>query len=187
MSDLRRKCVVVLMVMLLAQPFSVSALDAASAQADCNNIAQAAKDAQLRYLSMYKPRVDPVQTFTLATDVCLMFITNFDIGFSLTIPSLGDLDAFLRRMATAILTRACQAATSAFNTAVNNAIQAVGEQVAPITNTVGGIPGVSAGITTSSSSGSGGVNVNGSVSTDNGAAVNSVADSAANRVVNTLK
>ena len=182
MCDLRRKCAVVLMVLMLAQPFSASALDAASAQADCNNIAQAARDAQLRYLSMYKPKVDPVQTFTLATDVCLMFITNFDIGFSLTIPSLGDLDAFLRRMATAILTRACQAATSAFNTAVNNAIQAVGEQVSPITS----LPGVSAGVTTSSS-GTSGVNVSGSVSTDNGAAVNSVADSTANRVVNIVK
>lgn len=159
-----------------------SAIDATSAQADCNAIHQAARDAQLRYLAMYKPRTDPVQTFTAATDVCLAFITNFDIGFSLSIPTLGDLDAFLRRMATAILTRACQAATSVFNTAVNNAIQSVGEQVAPITS----LPGVSAGISTSTT-GSSGVNVRGSVNTDNGAAVNSVVDSTANRVVNTLK
>lgn len=102
--------------------------------------------------------------------------------FSLSIPSLGDLDAFLRRMATAILTRTCLVATSVFNTAVNNATQSIGEQVASITS----LPGVLAGISTSTT-GSSGVNVRGSVNTDNGAAVNSAADSAANRVVNTLK
>lgn len=184
MRELKRKWAVVLMIVLLAQPFSAFALDAASAQADCNSIVQASRDAQLRYLSIYKPRVDPVQTFTLATDVCLMFITNFDIGFSLTIPSLGDLDAFLRRMATAILTRACQAATQAFNTAVNDAIRAIDEKISPITS----IPGVSVGITTSSNSGGvGGVNIGGTVTTDNGAAVNSVTDTVANRVVNIVK
>lgn len=182
MCELRRKCAVIFAALLFALPMSASALDAASAQADCNSISQAARDAQLRYLSMYKPKVDPVQTFTLATDVCLTFITNFDIGFSLTIPSLGDLDAFLRRMATAILTRACQAATSAFNTAVNNAIQAVGEQISPITS----LPGVSAGVTTSST-GSGGASVSGSVSNDGGSLVNGVVDGTANRVINTLK
>lgn len=181
MRNLKSVCASMLAVVALGQSLPASANDVTSAEADCESVAQAARDAQLRYLATYKPRVDPVQTFTQSTDVCLAFISNFDVGFSLNIPSLGDLDAFLRRMATAILTRACQAATSTFNSAVNNAMQSVDQQVAPITS----LPGVSAGISTSS--GSSGLSVRGAVTTDSGAAVNNAVDTTANRVVNILK
>lgn len=175
MRNLKNICATALAAMVLGQSLPASASDGASAQADCNSITQAARDAQLRYVALYTPRVDPVQTFTQSTDACLSFITNFDVGFPLKIPGIGDIDALLRRMATAILARACQTANQVFNTAVNDAVRSVDGTVAPITS----VTGVSASSTITAGSGK----VSGAVTTDNGAAVNN----AAGRVVNMLK
>lgn len=173
--SLKQKTAVVLTVIVLAQsPLAWS--DPCS-----DRFQQIALDNQRNYINRYQPRTDPVTTFTLATDVCLNFITNFDIGLSITIPSLGDLDAFLRRLATAIVTRACLAATQQFNNAVGDALNSVNNQLAPINS----IPGVSVGVGGNTA----GAGVNGGVvvGSDGGATANGVLNNVTNRVVNTLK
>ncbi len=178
---MKQKFVAALAVVILVQSLPAWALDATSALEDCKRLKQVAIEAQLADINRYTPRVDPVQTFTLATDVCLNFITNFDIGLSLSIPSLGDLDAFLRRLATAIVTRVCMAATQQFNSAVNDALKSVNDQLAPINS----IPGVSVGI--GGNTNGVGVNVGSVVGSDGGATANNVLNNVTNRVINTLK
>lgn len=173
---MKRKCAAVLTAIMLAHAAPSWALDAASAQAYCDEVKKAAQDAQLRYVQTYQPRVDPVKTFDDATGACLDFISNFDVGFSFTIPSLGDIDAFLRSMATKLLQRACQAATAQFNRAVNDAVQSV-------TNGTGlnNVPIVSGGITTGANSA--GV----TVKSDGGSTIQRTVESATDRVINFVK
>lgn len=146
---------------------------------DCDDLRRGATEAQARYIQTYTPRVDPVKTFDDATGACLEFISTFDVGFTFNIPSLGDLDAFLRNMAIKLLQRACQSATQQFNRAVNDAVQSVAG------NTVlNNIPLVSGGITTgTSSSASGGI----AVRDDGGSAARRAADSAVDRVINFVR
>jgi hypothetical protein len=174
---MKRKFAAILAAVMLTHATPIWALDPASVKAYCDEIQQAAKNAQIHHLQTYQPRTDPVRIFDMSTEVCLNFITNFDLGFSLTIPSLGDLDAFLRRLATAILTRVCMAATEQFNRAVNDAMAAINQTLAPLNS----VPGVNAGFG-GTSAGSGGVNVSGGLGSDNGAMMNN----ATNRVVNML-
>lgn len=183
---MKRKCATVLTAFMLAHAAPVWALDPSSAQAYCDEVKKASQDAQLRYLQTYQPRVNPVQAFDLATGGCLEFIANFDIGFTLTIPSLGDIDALLRRMAMALLLRACQMATDQFNKAVNDAVKTVTDPINNTLDPLNGVPGVSAGVTTKSSSGIGG-SVTGNVGTDGGSAVRNTARNAADRVINFVK
>lgn len=177
---MKRKFAAVLTAVMLTQAAPTWALDAASAQAYCDEVKKAAQDAQLRYIQTYQPRVDPVKTFDDATGSCLEFISMFDIGFSFTIPSLGDIDSFLRNMAMKLLQRACQAATAQFNRAVNDAVQSV-------TNGTGlnNIPLVSGGVTTSTSGSgvSGGV----TVKTDGGSTIQRTVENATDRVINFVK
>jgi len=139
---------------------------------DCDELRRGATDAQARYIQTHTPRVDPVKTFDDATGSCLEFISIFDIGFSFTIPSLGDIDALLRSMAAKLLQRACQAATQQFNRAVNDAVQSA-------TNGAGlsNIPGVSTSV------GSSGV----SIKANGNSVIQQTTQNAVDRVVNTLR
>lgn len=169
-----------LLVLLAASLIASAPATAAQSLVDCDDLRRGATDAQLRYIQTYQPRVDPVKTFDDATGSCLEFISMFDIGFSFTIPSLGDIDALLRGMAMKLLQRACQAATQQFNRAVNDAVQSV-------TNGTGlnDIPFASGGITT----GTNGTGVSGGVTVkdDGGSMVRRTVENATDRVVNTLK
>lgn len=169
---MKRKCAAVLTAVMLAHAAPTWALDAASAQAYCDEVKKAGQDAQLRYVQTYQPRVDPVKTFDDATGSCLEFISMFDVGFSFTIPSLGDIDAFLRNMAMKLLQRACQPAQAQFNRAVNDAVQSV-------TNGTGlsNVPGVSTSVSSS------GVNIN----ANGNSVLQQTTQNAVDRVVNTLK
>ncbi len=145
------------------------ALDSTSAQAYCDQVQKAAQNARTNYIKVYQPSNDPVKVFDDATGACLDFISNFDIGFSFTIPSLGDIDAFLRRMAMTLLQRACQAATDQFNRAVNDALQSV--------NSTTGVAGV-----TATNTGSGVA-----VSSNTSSVVQSTVQTATDRVINLVK
>lgn len=177
---MKRKCAAVLTALMLAHAAPVWATDPASVQAYCDEVKKAAQDAQLRYIQTYQPRVDPVKTFDDATGSCLEFISMFDIGFSFTIPSLGDIDALLRNMAMKLLQRACQAATQQFNRAVNDAVQSVTGGTG-----LNDIPFVSGGVTT----GTGGTGVTGGVTvkSDGGSTVRRTVENATDRVINFVK
>lgn len=149
---------------------------------DCDELGRGAREAQTRYVQINTPRTDPVKVFNDATGACLDFIMMFDVGFSLTIPSIGDIDALLRNLATKLLQRACQAATAQFNKAVGDALASVN---APL-GTLNSIPGVNIGVSAGSGSGAG-VNLNTSVQSDGGSTVRRAADNAVNRVVNLIK
>lgn len=177
---MKRKCATVIAAVMLAHATPTWALDPTSVQVYCDEVKKAAQDAQLRYLQTYQPRVDPVKTFDDATGSCLEFISMFDIGFTFTIPSLGDIDAFLRNMAMKLLQRACQAATQQFNNAVNDAVQSVTGKTG-----LNNIPLMSGGIT----SGTGGSGITGGVTvqSDGGSTVRRAVDNATDRVINFVK
>lgn len=166
-----------ILILLATLALPVWAMDTPTSPArslvDCDDLSRGALDAQARYIQTYTPRVDPVKTFDDATGACLEFISNFSTGFSFTIPSLGDIDALLRNMASKLLLRACQGATAQFSKAVNDASQSV-------SGAVGQIPGVSGGISTAGTSGV-------TVRDDGGTTVRRAADGAVDRVINFLK
>lgn len=151
----------------------VWALDAQSVKAYCDEIKQAAQDAQTKYIQIYQPRQDPGKTFDDATTACLDFITSFQVN----IPSIWD--GVVMGMAKQLLQRACQAARSQFDKAVNDAVQSVN-------GTVSQVPGAS--VSTSTQTGGGtGVGVSGSVKTDGGSTMQNTANTAVDRVINFLK
>lgn len=165
---------------LIFSPPVALALDVGSSAGrslvDCDDLRRGATEAQARYVQINTPRVDPVKTFDDATGSCLEFISMFDIGFSFTIPSIGDLDALLRSMAAKLLQRACQAATQQFNRAVNDAVQGAG---------LSNVPFASGGVTTSTS----GTGVTGGVTIkdDGGSTVRNAVSNATDRVINFLR
>lgn len=170
-------------VLIFSPPVAL-ALDVGSSAGqslvDCDDLRRGATEAQARYVQISTPRVDPVKTFDDATGSCLEFISMFDIGFSFTIPSIGDLDALLRNMAMKLLQRACQAATQQFNRAVNDAVQSVTGGTG-----LNDIPFVSGGVTT----GTGGTGVTGGVTvkSDGGSTVRRTVENATDRVINFVK
>lgn len=164
---MKRKCVNVLMVAMLAQAAPTWALDASSAQAYCDEVKKAGQAAQLRYIQTYQPRQDPGKTFDDAVSSCLDFITGFQVG----IPSIWD--GMLSAMAKQLMQRVCQTARGQFDKAVGDATQSVN-------GSVGLIPGVS--VSTSSQAGAG-VNVQG----DNGSMMQNTANKAVDRVINIIK
>lgn len=165
-----------LLTILTASLLVTAPATAAQSLVDCDDLRRGATEAQARYVQTYTPRVDPVKTFDDATGSCLEFISMFDIGFSFTIPSLGDIDALLRSMAAKLLQRACQAATQQFNRAVNDAVQGAG---------LNNVPFASGGVTTSTS----GTGVTGGVTIkdDGGSTVRNAVSNATDRVINFLR
>lgn len=165
-----------LLAILTASLLVSAPATAAQSLVDCDDLRRGATEAQARYVQINTPRVDPVKTFDDATGSCLEFISMFDIGFSFTIPSIGDLDALLRSMAAKLLQRACQAATQQFNRAVNDAVQGAG---------LSNVPFASGGVTTSTS----GTGVTGGVTIkdDGGSTVRNAVDNATDRVINFLR
>lgn len=159
---MKRKCAAVLVAVMLVQAAPTWALDAASAQAYCDEVKKAAQDAQLRYIQTYQPRQDPGKTFDDAVSSCLDFIT----GFQVSIPSMWD--GILAAMAKQLMQRVCQTARGQFDKAVGDAMQSVN-------GGVGMIPGV--GVSTSSQAGIG-------VQGDNGSMMQNTANRAVDRVVN---
>jgi hypothetical protein len=164
------------LTLLIASLIASAPAAATQSLVDCEDLRRGATDAQARYVQIYTPRVDPVKTFDDATGSCLEFISMFDVGFSFTIPSIGDLDALLRSMAAKLLQRACQAATQQFNRAVSDALQGAG---------INDVPFVSGGVTTSTSGTgvSGGITVN----DDGGSTVRNAVSNATDRVINFLR
>ncbi len=179
---MKRNAAVLILVATLAHSSSVWALDPQSVQAYCDEVKKASLDAQTRYIQAYQPRVDPGKTFDDATSSCLDFISNFNIGFSFNIPSLGDISGLLQQMAQKLLQRACQAAQQQFSKAVSDAQQSVGGGL----NSVNQVPGVNVGVQTGNSGGQG-MNVTGVIRDDGGSTLKNTATTAVDRVVNFLK
>lgn len=170
---MKRNVAALILVAVIGHSGQVWALDPQSVQAYCDDIKKAAQDAQTRYIQAYQPRTDPGKTFDDATSSCLDFITNFQIG----IPSLWD--GILQKVAQQILQRACQAARSQFDKAVNDATQSVN-------GVVGQVPGVSVGVGTQSGGGSG-LGINTTVTNDGGATAGNAATSTVDRLFNVLR
>lgn len=170
---MRRNVATLILVATIAQATPSWALDAQSVQAYCDDVKKAAQDAQMKYIQTFQPRTDPGKTFDDATTSCLDFITNFQVS----IPSLWD--GILMGMAKQLLQRACQAARSQFDKAVNDATQSVN-------GVVGQVPGVGVSVGTSGNGGNG-IGVSGSVKTDGGSMMQNTATNAVDRVVNVLK
>ncbi|KAG0186589.1 hypothetical protein DFQ28_007594 [Apophysomyces sp. BC1034] len=154
----------------IAHSTPVWALDVQSVQAYCDDVKRAAQDAQARHIQTYQPRTDPGKTFDDATSSCLDFLTNFQVS----IPSLWD--GILTAMAKQLLQRACQAARSQFDKAVNDATQSVN-------GVVGQVPGAGISIGTQGNAGNG-PGVTGSINTDGGSTMRNTATTAVDRVIN---
>lgn len=163
-----RNIAVALIAVLIFSPSLALALDVSSTSSrslvDCNDLAQGARDAQLRYVQTYQPRQDPGKTFDDAVSSCLDFIT----GFQISIPSMWD--GILSSMTKQLMQRGCQAARGQFDKAVGDAMQSV-------SGIAGQVPGV--GIRTGGS----GVSVQG----DNGTLMKNTANTAVDRVINIIK
>lgn len=170
---MKRKCVAVLAALMLAYAAPSRSNDAASALVDCDNVRQAATDAQTKYIEAYTPRVNPVQTFDDSVTSCIENISNFDIG--LRLPSLLDLESLLNNMMKQLMQQVCQAATGQFEKAVNEATRSVNGSVA---GSAGGI------VTNPATSGRGNTGV--TVTGDNGATVRNAVSNATDRVINFL-
>jgi len=168
----RKLATLILAGMAFAHCTSVWALDAQSVQAYCDDVKKAAQDAQAKYILAYKPTVDPGKVFEDATTDCLNFIVNFQIG----IP--GPWDGLIATAKQA-LARACQAARSQFDKAVNDAVQSVNSQVSQV-------PGANVG-TSTTTGGNSGIGASGSVKTDGGAAAQGAANKGVDKVFNILK
>jgi len=164
---MKRKVALLMVSLALLQATPAWALDAGSAQAYCDDIKKAALDAKKAYVNIYKPQKDPSQTFDDVTSTCTDFIVNFRIG----IPSISD------ELLKNLLKRVCSAAQQKFNSAVNDALQAVNYN----NSQYGVYAGGSAAAGTGQGSG-----INTTVSTDNGntlsGAVNKGVDGVINRV-----
>lgn len=177
---MRRNVAMLVLVAMLAQSAPVWALDPQSVQAYCDEVKQAAQNAQAKYIQIYQPKQDPGKTFEDATTACLEFINNFNIGFSFQIPSIGDIQGILQRMGQQLLIRACQAAKDQFNKAVNDAMQSVNGQLGDLNQ----VPGVNVGVQTGAGSGPG---VSAELKNDGGSTLGSAAQNAVDRVINFLK
>lgn len=154
---------ILILLAVLASP--VLATAAPTSLVNCDDLARASRDAQLRYVQIYQPRQDPGKTFDDAVSSCLDFIT----GFQVSIPTMWD--GILAAMAKQLMQRVCQTARGQFDKAVGDAMQSVN-------GSVGQIPGV--GVSTTSQAG---VSVQG----DNGSVMQGTASNAVDRVINILQ
>lgn len=129
----------VLGVLLLLISGQARALDPESTQAYCDQVRDASRQAQLRYVSTFKPRQDPGKTFDDATSSCLDFIMSYRSSFQFTLPSMAMVQEILQQMAKQMLQRACQAARDQFDRSVQDAMNTVNE--------AGQLPGGLGGVT----------------------------------------
>ncbi|MDR8877454.1 hypothetical protein [Burkholderia multivorans] len=153
---------------------SAWALDPSAVQAYCDALQAAAKQAQVNYLTRYQPRTDPGQTFDSAISACLQYIASYKPGITLSIPSLGDIQAILAKVAADLLTRACQTAAQQFQSAVNGALSEINQN----TSTINTIPGVNVSTGTST----GGVTVQGT----GAGGISNAGSTISNSIFNTL-
>lgn len=170
---MRRNVAMLVLAAMLVQSTPVWALDPQSVQAYCDEVKQAAQNAQAKYIQIYQPKQDPGKTFDDATTSCLDFITSFQVS----IPSIWD--GIIMGMAKQLLQRACQAARGQFDKAVNDAVQSVN-------GTIGQVPGVSVSANTQTGGGTG-IGVSGAVKTDGGSTMQNAANTTIDRVINFLK
>lgn len=117
-------CAAVLALLLLASG-QARAVDPASTQAYCDEVKEAAKDAQKRYVSTFKPRQDPGKTFDDATTGCLDGILSYPSAFSFSLPTMAAVQQILKQMATKLIMQACQSARDQFDRAVSDAMDTV--------------------------------------------------------------
>lgn len=110
----------VIVFALLLAPLPAFALDASSAQQNCQDVRDAAEAARVRAIKAAIPRKDPVEVFQQSTEACLKGIISYS-KFEFKLPSLADLQAMLQQMAQELIARACQSATDQFNRAVQDA------------------------------------------------------------------
>lgn len=145
-----------LLGMLLLASGRARAMDATTTQAYCNQVQQAALDAQKRYVTTFTPHQDPGQTFDDATRACLSGILAFPSSFQFTLPTMAGVEQILEQMAKHLMLQACQAAADQYNRAVSDALNTVNSDVNTINQTgqvsgAGSVGGVGVGYTSPSS------------------------------------
>ncbi|MFM0265557.1 hypothetical protein [Paraburkholderia sediminicola] len=161
---MKRKFLNMALAVMVCHAGSAWALDPTAVQAYCDALQAASKQAQINYVTRYQPRTDPGQTFDSAISACLQYIASYKPGITLSIPSLGDIQAILAKAAADLLTRACQTAAQQFQTAVNGALSEINQSASTV-NTIPGVnvsTGTSTGGVTVQNTGAGGVSTAGS-------------------------
>lgn len=118
-----RKALAALILSLMAVP--ALAVDASTAQQDCQDIRDAATAAQTQAIKNYTSGTDPAKVFQDSTEACLQNIIDYS-KFEFRLPSLGDLQNMLKQMAGDLIMKACQSATTQFNKAVSDATSQLG-------------------------------------------------------------
>lgn len=116
----------VIALALLLSPLPALALDASSAQQNCQDVRDAAEAGRKRAVTAAIPRKDPVEVFQESTEACLKNIINYS-KFEFRLPSLADLQGMLQQMGQDLITKACQAAKDQFNRAVQDATNQLGQ------------------------------------------------------------
>lgn len=137
------------LILLLLMSGQARAVDPQSTQAYCDEVRDAAKDAQKRYVSTFKPRQDPGKTFDDATKGCLDGILSFPSAFQFTMPTMAMVQEILKQMATKLLMQACQSAHDQFDRAVDDAMSTVDGGISNVNDQIpSGLGGVSYSTTT---------------------------------------
>lgn len=128
------------LAMLLLVSGEARAVDPESTQAYCDQVRDASKEAQRRYVLTFKPRQDPGKTFDDATRSCLDGILSYPSSFQFTLPTMAAVQEILRQMGKRLMLQACQAARDEFDRAVRDAMNTVNGTVDQI-NGYGQLPG----------------------------------------------
>lgn len=133
-------CSAALACLLLASG-QARATDPSTTQAYCDQVQQAALQAEQRYVSTFTPHQDPGQTFDDATRACLSGILAFPSAFHFTLPTMAGMEQILEQMGKQLMLQACQAAADQYNRAVQDALNTVNNGVNTV-NQATGVPGV---------------------------------------------
>jgi len=126
-----------LLATLLLACGSAGAIDPQSAQQYCDEVRQAAKTAQQRYIQIAAPRTNPSRTFTNATQACMVWVSRFKIPQVPYFAQYPLVQKVFEEFAIQMLQRQCSEVGSQFDKTVQDALRSVNEQ----TNAVGVVVG----------------------------------------------
>lgn len=116
---------------------SAGAIDPQSAQQYCDEVREAAKVAQQRYIQIAVPRTNPSRTFTDATQACMIWVARAKIPQVPYFQQYPLVQKVFEQFAIQMLRRQCDEMGSQFDKTVQDALRSVNEQ----TNAVGVVVG----------------------------------------------
>lgn len=107
---------------------TASAIDPESAKAYCDEVRQAAKNAQQKAIQVSAPRQDPSRTFNGATQKCMEWVAQQSIPSVPMFQSYPAVQKMFEQFAIRMLNKQCQEAGQQFDKSVNDALRSVNEQ-----------------------------------------------------------